>query len=177
MSRRLQTIEMQSKPAHISIDAGRDSIWDRPDEDDAMTTRSEIQKASKHQTVTETKSFTFTFDHALENSRVYMRNTLRRLNSSSSLPFSTGQSLTWSFLSGVSLTDVTNVSVLSLPLSVKDLWNSNYYQPVVGDIGSKIHGNDKHMKIYEHPMNRQNGATVSIVLLGDQLSGKTSVAN
>lgn len=175
MSRRLQTIEMQSKPAHISIDAGRDSICDRPDEDDAMTTRSEIQKASKDQTITETKSFAFTFDHALENSRVYMRNTLRRLNSFSSLPSSTGQSLTWSFLSGVSLTDVTNVSVLSLPLSVQDLWNSNYYQSVVGDIGSKIHGNDKHIKIHEHPVNRQNGKTVSIVLLGDQLSGKTSV--
>lgn len=143
-----------------------------------MTTRSEIQEASKYQMITETKTFTSTFESALQNSRVYTRNALRHLKSSSSLPSETAPSLTWSFLSGLSLTDVTNVSVLSLPLSVKDLWNFNYYVEYGFSSASRESGTRvPHSLRYEHSESNQHVAKVQLVLLGVQFSGKTTVLN
>ena len=156
----------------------RDSITSGLIENDAMTTRSEIQEASKHQMITETKTFTFTFESALQNSRVYTRNTLRHLKSSFSLPSSTAPSLTWSFLSGLSLTDVTNVSVLSLPLSAKDLWNLNYYVESGFDSASRESGTIiPYFSRHVYSESNQHVANVQLVLLGDQFSGKTTVLN
>lgn len=57
-------------------------------------------------------------------SRVYMRNKSR--HSQSSLP---SAALTYgcSFLSGLSLAQVSDLSVISLPIAANDLWNASWY--------------------------------------------------
>jgi hypothetical protein len=65
--------------------------------------------------------FHLDFEDTLFATRVY-RNTLPR-NSVVSLT-STAQ---WSVLSGFSLADVSNISILSLPLSASELYNSRWY--------------------------------------------------
>ena len=77
--------------------------------------------------VRENLSFGFTFDRDLECSRVYQR--AFRYNSSLSLPSSGIRSMGWSFLSGLSLADISRVSVLCLPIAVGDLSNPQHYSP------------------------------------------------
>ena len=60
----------------------------------------------------------------LEASRVYRRTAKR--HSFSSLP-SGFHSAAWSALSGVSLAEISNLSVLSLPISYNELWNPQHY--------------------------------------------------
>ena len=68
--------------------------------------------------------FGHAFEEDLRTSRVYGR-TISKVNrmSVSSSKFSTG----WSFLSTISLSDVSNISVVSLPVSAGELWNSQRY--------------------------------------------------
>ncbi|KAL8830886.1 MAG: hypothetical protein Q9191_001182 [Dirinaria sp. TL-2023a] len=73
-------------------------------------------------------AFSFTFDRELQSTRVYGRVADRQ--SSLSLPSSTGRSRGWSFLSEVTLSDVSNISVVSLPISVTELY---------GDIDQSLH--------------------------------------
>ena len=60
----------------------------------------------------------------LEASRVYRRTAQR--HSISSFP-SGFHSAAWSALSGVSLAEISNLSVLSLPISYRELWNPQHY--------------------------------------------------
>ena len=60
----------------------------------------------------------------LEASRVYRRTAQR--HSISSFP-SGFHSAAWSALSGVSLAEISNLSVLSLPISYNELWNPKHY--------------------------------------------------
>lgn len=65
-------------------------------------------------------------DLELSNSRVYLR-TFHR-HSVSSLPSDSGSAPGWSFLSGVSLAQISNISVLSLPLFPHEIWNYHHYE-------------------------------------------------
>ncbi|KAL8685797.1 MAG: hypothetical protein Q9218_007538 [Villophora microphyllina] len=65
------------------------------------------------------------FERALQGTRVYRRLAYRR--SDLSLPSSAGRSRGWSFLSDVSLSEVTEVSVISLPLSVAELYEGSQH--------------------------------------------------
>ena len=69
--------------------------------------------------------FSFTFDQDLRNSRPYAR-TMKR-NSVISTASSTIHTMGWSCLSGVSLADVSEISVIALPISPQELWNSHHY--------------------------------------------------
>lgn len=71
------------------------------------------------------EGFGFTFDPVLKSSRVYKRVLSRQsvISCSSSVVPSMG----WSFLSGLSLANISNISLLSLPISPNELWNSQYY--------------------------------------------------
>lgn len=71
------------------------------------------------------KGFGFTFDPDLKASRVYMRVWSRDSNNSCSS--SIVPSMGWSFLSGLSLADISNISTLSLPISCNELWNAQHY--------------------------------------------------
>ena len=71
------------------------------------------------------KGFGFTFNRELKASRVYKRGQSRRPETSCSS--SIAPSMGWSFLSGLSLADISNISTLSLPISPSESWNSQYY--------------------------------------------------
>ena len=67
------------------------------------------------------------FETDLQSSRVYGRMASKDKRASvASSHFSRG----WSFLSTASLSDVSNISVVSLPLSSKELWNHQRYDQV-----------------------------------------------
>ena len=67
----------------------------------------------------------FTFEQDLRDSKVYAR--ARRRNSCESLQSSAAPSFGWSCLSEMSLANVSNVSVISLPIAVNELSNSGHY--------------------------------------------------
>jgi len=66
----------------------------------------------------------------LYRSRVYSRTTHR--HSLSSLPSGDQSAPGWSFFSNISLAQVSNISVISLPISCLDIWNSHHYKPLPG---------------------------------------------
>ena len=69
--------------------------------------------------------FGYVFDQDLANSRPYMRALKRR--SMWSLNSSAVQSMGWSYLSGLSLANVSQVSVINLPIRPRNLWNGQHY--------------------------------------------------
>ena len=67
----------------------------------------------------------FTFEVDLKTSRPYARAMKRQsLFSPRSSAVATGR---WSYLSEFSLADISEVSVINLPISAKDVWNSYHY--------------------------------------------------
>ena len=150
--------------------------------DDALTTRSEITNAARTQQITQTMSvqvqyaeadgslpssaprFDFTFDQDLKTSRVYKRAALRQ--SELSLPSSAARSLNWSFFSGKSLASISDVSVLSLPVFPRELWNPEHYMTGKGNpktLGMSSSEGQGDVKV------------TKVVLLGDQCSGKSTI--
>lgn len=62
----------------------------------------------------------------LQESRAYSQGISRETNISR--PFSRTSTAGWSSISAISLSQVPNISVLSLPVSIHELWNSQNYQ-------------------------------------------------
>ena len=65
------------------------------------------------------------FDHDLRRSRPYLRVSKRPVaeSTTSSVKHTVG----WSYFSGLSLADVSHISVLDLLISPNDIWNGEYY--------------------------------------------------
>ena len=76
--------------------------------------------------------FGFTFEEELEASRVYGRAATR--NKRVSITPST-VSMGWSFVSHVTLSEVSNLSLISLPLSAKELRNGHCYSTNTNNTG------------------------------------------
>lgn len=70
-------------------------------------------------------SFSFTLDQDLKNSRPYARAMKR--NSVWSTASSVAHTMSWSCLSGLSLAEVSGISVIGLPISTQELWNAHHY--------------------------------------------------
>ena len=64
-------------------------------------------------------------ENELYTSRVYLRT--GRRHSLSSLSTGSISNPGWSFLSGLSLAQMSSIAVVSLPLSLEELWNPRYY--------------------------------------------------
>lgn len=62
----------------------------------------------------------------LQESRAYSHGVITSSHISSD--FTHRHTARWSYLSGISLSQVTNLSVLSLPVSIQELWNEQQYQ-------------------------------------------------
>lgn len=71
------------------------------------------------------KSSSATFEQDLYASPVYTRTMEGKSNLS--LPLSTRHSTARSFLSNLSFADVSDISVLSLPISTAEIWNHHHY--------------------------------------------------
>jgi hypothetical protein len=65
------------------------------------------------------------FESILHTSRVYRRALCN--SSMTSLPDSVARTASWSVLSGLSLADVSNISVLALPIYASEISNSHWY--------------------------------------------------
>ncbi|KAL8782433.1 MAG: hypothetical protein Q9195_009641 [Heterodermia aff. obscurata] len=62
----------------------------------------------------------------LNESRVYSRNLHR--HSISSLPWSYRSADGWSMLSGITLAQISNISVLSIPITASEVWGATHYE-------------------------------------------------
>lgn len=74
-----------------------------------------------------TTAYRLTFEKVLFKTRVYKSALRNASRSSVSLTGSGVRGTSWSILSGVSLAEVSNISVLSLPLCLADLFNPQWY--------------------------------------------------
>ena len=83
----------------------------------------------------------FAFEQDLLASRPYARAINRRpcLSTTSSVVPTMG----WSYLSGISLADVSEVSILSLPLSPLELWNGHRYVTARNDLQASEGDNEQ----------------------------------
>lgn len=89
------------------------------------TVKETTQDAGKQSTDYQGPAFSFTFDQDLKNSRSYARAMNR--NSLWSTASSAIHTVGWSYLSGLSLADVSEISVISLAISPQELWNGHHY--------------------------------------------------
>jgi Fungal N-terminal domain of STAND proteins len=79
--------------------------------------------------------FGFVFEEELNGSWVYRR-AARRIDSASSIVSSAGKTASWSMLTGLSLSNISNLSVLALPIYAEEISNRELYQFGKVDIGN-----------------------------------------
>lgn len=99
------------------------------DEDDVSTIRPKRLASDLIPGSSETRGTgvrRFTFENDLGQSKVYKR--VKWRNSLGSLTSSDALSFGWSCLSDLSLADVSNISVVSLPIASNDLSNGQHYK-------------------------------------------------
>ena len=150
MSQRIANLEMRTlgytqsaAPVLTDIDTCRDdeSITTMKIRNDAKqgadeqsgTTEEPNSNASKESTGIQVPTIGFTFDHDLNNSRPYARAMKR--NSVWSAASSAIHTMGWSYLSGLSLADVSEISIIDLPISPQELWNGDHY--ILMDVDKK----------------------------------------
>ncbi|KAL8691508.1 MAG: hypothetical protein Q9218_003274 [Villophora microphyllina] len=108
-------------PPHTAITPGNgaSSVVTADNSDTIDTHLAHTTRGDDSQPIKEAPDLGFAFDQDLQATRVYRW--LKYWASRLSLPSSTGRSRGWSFLSDVSLSEVSNVSVVSLPISAAEL--------------------------------------------------------
>lgn len=82
-------------------------------------------EGSESRTISRMTYYKFAFEEELETSPVYKKAGLNQIRFSKSSTSSNGPS----YLSGLSLCDVSNVSAIALPISSMELWNHHRYRP------------------------------------------------
>ncbi|MCJ1284042.1 guanine nucleotide-binding protein subunit alpha [Xylographa opegraphella] len=112
-------------------------------------------------------SFSYTFEKDLQASPVYSR--ANKKHSSLSLPSSGARTTGWSVLSGISLSEVSNLSVFALPIFVNELYNHQVYandlQRLLAD-GTAGNSSGPGSEIFP---------TFQILILGPTQSGKSTL--
>jgi hypothetical protein len=71
--------------------------------------------------------FGFLFEEELNGTWVYQR-AARKMDGSSSIISSAGRTASWSMLTGLSLSDISNIAVLALPIYAEEISNRELYQ-------------------------------------------------
>jgi hypothetical protein len=71
--------------------------------------------------------FGFVFEEELNGTWVYQR-AARKMDGSSSIISSAGRTASWSMLTGLSLSDISNIAVLALPIYAEEISNRELYQ-------------------------------------------------
>ena len=143
MSRRIASMERRSSSETVSYTPSipEDVLADG---DDASTIKPQMSSVHVTPLATEeqkpvkikrARSSSFTGERAFEQdlvrSQVYMRVFFRR-GSSLSFPSSTRRTIGWSYLSGLSLAEISQISVLSLPITPAEVWRPSHYLPRSG---------------------------------------------
>ena len=124
----LRIANLESSPRNQTI-RSTTSLNENDKADDASTIRpkrfaSDPRPEASDNGMIEVMSFTFEQD--LRHSKVYKR--VRRRNSLASISSSSAPSFGWSCLSETSLANVSNISVISLPIAANELSNGEHYR-------------------------------------------------
>ena len=106
------------------------------DTESILTVRGPITDAQNAQSSDQREVFGYSFDQDLNASRPYTRamQKARALSTTSSEILTMG----WSCLSGLSLAEISNISVINLLFCPQDLWNGHRYSEVKIDHGGLI---------------------------------------
>ena len=88
------------------------------------------KKSSSDSPATPPFGLDYAVERSLASSFVYIRADRRMLTSVLSSNSSVGSGCGWSFLSGISLAQVSNLSIISLPVSWNGLWKPEQYKPL-----------------------------------------------
>lgn len=125
ISRRLANLETQNHITASSAISAAGSITSQNDDVSTENPWSQIDKEDFEASVSRTTVIEFSFESMLQRSRPYTRGLLR--NSRCSRTSSVAPSMGWSFFSGLSLADISSISVISLPIWKSELWNGSRY--------------------------------------------------
>lgn len=157
LAQRLDEIQAQTAPyvesqsTKATSDFRSDEAMDNDDATIRPTSKSDTTGQSKA-SVRESLS-DFTFEKDLRTARVYSR-IWKRL-SSTSLPSSTGRTRGWSVLSDLDLSMVSNISVLSLPILVAELYTCEHF-PLNSSVPSRKTGTSKKQATIYEDVNDSN---------------------
>ena len=101
------------------------------------TTRNDAQSAlsDQHQITTQHNFFGFAFEEELNSSWVYKRTTSKEADTLS-IVSAAGRTASWSMISGLSLSYISDLSIIALPVYANDLANREYYK--FGDPGDTM---------------------------------------
>ena len=139
MSQRLLDMEMQSTASASSKKSGAlgegtsvasVSSSPRGDHESSVTIRGARRKSLSEATEQLFVSFKRSFDKDLQTSRPYIRASKNRVSLSATS--SAKNTIGWSCLSGLSLSDISQISVFNLPISPCDLSNGQHYLSAEG---------------------------------------------
>ena len=136
ISRRMARFEQQSfrtSPSTIRTTTGKGALSSPSvaetntveDTESIVTIRGPGSDSQKTRNSESRPPFGFSFDQDLNTSRPYTRAMKR--DQTWSITSSEIHTLGWSYLSGISLAEVSHVSVINLPFSPQDLWNGQRY--------------------------------------------------
>lgn len=124
LARRMSLLERNLLPTSLS-DGYRDSASVFSSGTARAQRYSTVQLNGDEESHTQ-QPFTFQFEPDLNSSWVYRRNQARGSNTFT-ITSSTRMSKTWSLLSGISLSQISNIAIQALPIHKGDLLNSEYY--------------------------------------------------
>jgi hypothetical protein len=116
------TVEALTKDVDSSLRLGSEAMIQEPDVGDSLNEGpSQLQ-----QSAIQRNPRAFVFEELLMKSRVY-RNMAWDSNDAFSILSSAGRTGTWSMLSGLSLSQMSNIAILALPVYATDLGNKERY--------------------------------------------------
>lgn len=130
--------------------------------DDALTIREVEHSDSSHKSIDSISTITVShhgleFESILEQSWVYRRN--ERNDCDCSFVSSVQRSYAWSVFSGYSLADISILSVIAMPLTLRELANARYYQTQLqGDEVSDTTGHQSASEITDTNVESTSGS-------------------
>ncbi|KAL9614183.1 MAG: hypothetical protein Q9167_001335 [Letrouitia subvulpina] len=134
-SKRWEAVSVLSRTTRNSV---QETIIE--DDESAITVR-QLQTGSPPWDAREVAApnYAFDFERLLESSRPYVR-AFKRPQPPASATSSVIQTLGWSCLSGISLAEVSNISIIELTVDKEQLWNSAHYNSRYGYVSAADEG-------------------------------------
>jgi len=148
---------------------------DDNDNDDAMT----IQGISRHSTARSTALGTISsfggmglaFENILQQSWVYQRNQRNEIDGAMSFVSSAQRSYAWSVFSGYSLADISVLSVIAMPLTVREITNHQHYEAAAST--TRLDAEGLHPVLQSSPTSGSDGICEDVVRTeGDAISSE-----
>ncbi|KAI4090698.1 MAG: hypothetical protein LQ344_004602 [Seirophora lacunosa] len=171
LCRRLGDPSYSTEVKHMSAPSALESIHSTPDDASALTPNRDTWRSDATTVVERNSNPGLSFEQDLRRSRVYTRASAhisRRPDLDVlSLQSSTARSIGSSFFSGLSLADVSNISLISLPVSSRSLSNGQRYKEPL--VNAQVSGN------LSNDVSFVPWSSGKVLLLGISNAGKSTV--